>query len=111
MKNNSVIMKNSKFISVLILTMMTFGCSTMNSDFSCNATAVDRCMTIDQVNAMTEGKTKNYQSIKSVQTKVDPTRQRQKFTRIWIAPWTDSKGGKHQGELVYAPHSINEQVA
>lgn len=29
------------------------GCGTMNSDFSCNATAGDSCLTIEQVDAMT----------------------------------------------------------
>lgn len=29
------------------------GCSPMNSEFSCNATAGDSCMTIEQVDAMT----------------------------------------------------------
>ncbi|HHF7365624.1 TPA: conjugal transfer protein [Legionella bozemanae] len=39
------------FIS--ILTTLLTGCSTMNSNFSCNVTAGDSCLTIEQVDAMT----------------------------------------------------------
>ncbi|QDQ41172.1 TraV family lipoprotein (plasmid) [Legionella geestiana] len=44
-------MKAPLFIAVLagLLT----GCGTMNSNFSCNATAGDSCLTIEQVDAMT----------------------------------------------------------
>ena len=33
--------------------LLMSGCSPMNSEFSCNATASDSCMTIEQVDAMT----------------------------------------------------------
>ena len=36
-----------------ILLMLLTGCGTMNSNFSCNATAGDSCLTIEQVDAMT----------------------------------------------------------
>lgn len=36
-------------ISFLLLT----SCTTMNSEFSCNTTANDNCMTIEQIDAMT----------------------------------------------------------
>lgn len=36
-----------------ILLMHLTSCSTMNSNFSCNATAGDSCLTIEQVDAMT----------------------------------------------------------
>lgn len=36
----------------LIAVLLT-GCGTMNSNFSCNATAGDSCLTIEQVDAMT----------------------------------------------------------
>ncbi|HBD7476129.1 TPA: conjugal transfer protein [Legionella pneumophila] len=36
-----------------LLTLVLGGCGTMNSDFSCNATAGDSCLTIEQVDAMT----------------------------------------------------------
>jgi conjugal transfer pilus assembly protein TraV len=41
------------FIAVSITSCLISGCSPMNSEFSCNATASDSCMTIEQVDAMT----------------------------------------------------------
>ena len=38
---------------VSIAALVMSGCSPMNSEFSCNATAGDSCMTIEQVDAMT----------------------------------------------------------
>lgn len=43
-----------KTLFTLTLTaLFMIGCSPMNSEFSCNATAGDSCMTIEQVDAMT----------------------------------------------------------
>ncbi len=36
-----------------LLALLLTGCGTMNSNFSCNATAGDSCLTIEQVDAMT----------------------------------------------------------
>ncbi|MBJ16549.1 MAG: conjugal transfer protein [Legionellaceae bacterium] len=45
---------NTSKMSFIALTALTLtGCGTMNSDFSCNATAGDSCLTIEQVDAMT----------------------------------------------------------
>ncbi len=43
--------RKMSFIALISLTLT--GCGTMNSDFSCNATAGDSCLTIEQVDAMT----------------------------------------------------------
>jgi conjugal transfer pilus assembly protein TraV len=42
-------------ITMLILSLVFIltGCSTVNSSFSCNKTAGDTCLTIEQVDAMT----------------------------------------------------------
>lgn len=40
-------------ISISITGLLMSACSPMNSEFSCNATAGDSCMTIEQVDAMT----------------------------------------------------------
>lgn len=37
----------------LLLVITLSSCATMNSDFSCNATAKDSCLTIEQVDALT----------------------------------------------------------
>ena len=45
---------NTKKLSVVVMIVLTLtGCGTMNSNFSCNVTAGDSCLTIEQVDAMT----------------------------------------------------------
>lgn len=41
------------FITISTSALLMSACSPMNSEFSCNATASDSCMTIEQVDAMT----------------------------------------------------------
>ncbi|MCW8419990.1 MULTISPECIES: TraV family lipoprotein [Fluoribacter] len=42
-----------KMRTIALMTLTLTGCGTMNSNFSCNATAGDSCLTIEQVDAMT----------------------------------------------------------
>lgn len=42
-----------KFVAIGAVVILMSACSPMNSEFSCNATAGDSCMTIEQVDAMT----------------------------------------------------------
>ena len=44
---------NKRFLWLMVLAATLTGCGTMNSNFSCNATAGDSCLTIEQVDAMT----------------------------------------------------------
>ena len=46
-------MKHTLVVLMPIFSMFLTGCGTMNSNFSCNATAGDSCLTIEQVDAMT----------------------------------------------------------
>ncbi|SEG42198.1 conjugal transfer pilus assembly protein TraV [Legionella quinlivanii DSM 21216] len=46
-------MKLSIVVLMPMLSVLLTGCGTMNSNFSCNATAGDSCLTIEQVDAMT----------------------------------------------------------
>jgi conjugal transfer pilus assembly protein TraV len=41
-------------IFALLAVILISGCSTVNESFSCNKTAGDSCLTMDEVNAMTE---------------------------------------------------------
>lgn len=41
------------FLTLSTTALLMSACSPMNSEFSCNATANDSCMTIEQVDAMT----------------------------------------------------------
>lgn len=43
-------------VFTLITVLLSSGCSTVNESFSCNKTANDSCLTMDEVNAMTEDK-------------------------------------------------------
>lgn len=43
----------SAVVAISTISLFISACSTMNSEFSCNATAGDSCMTIEQVDAMT----------------------------------------------------------
>lgn len=45
-----------RLILTALFVLSITGCASMNEDFSCNQTATDSCLTIDQVNAMTEPK-------------------------------------------------------
>lgn len=44
---------NKRVLVSMMLAALLTGCGTMNSNFSCNATAGDSCLTIEQVDAMT----------------------------------------------------------
>jgi conjugal transfer pilus assembly protein TraV len=46
-------MKCPMFSLIPLMAVLLTGCGTMNSNFSCNATAGDSCLTIEQVDAMT----------------------------------------------------------
>jgi conjugal transfer pilus assembly protein TraV len=46
-------MNTRKMSGIALMSMWLAGCGTMNSNFSCNATAGDSCLTIEQVDAMT----------------------------------------------------------
>jgi conjugal transfer pilus assembly protein TraV len=43
---------NIRCLSILFVVFLT-GCGPINSNFSCNATAGDSCLTIEQVDSMT----------------------------------------------------------
>lgn len=101
-------MKNPTLFILLTLSSLLSSCSSMNSKFSCNATAGDNCLSMDEVNAMTEGKT-----IKIL----PPTRPRVRplikadVKRIWIAPHVDVQGRNHPSEYVYVPKHQEETTA
>ena len=46
-------MKIRKNRCIALISLTLTGCGTMNTNFSCNATAGDSCLTIEQVDAMT----------------------------------------------------------
>lgn len=46
-------MNTRKMSGIALISIALTGCGTMNSNFSCNATAGDSCLTIEQVDSMT----------------------------------------------------------
>lgn len=46
-------MNTRKMSLIALISLALTGCGTMNSNFSCNATAGDSCLTIEQVDSMT----------------------------------------------------------
>lgn len=94
-------MKKYRNVLILLVVGALSACSSMNSKFSCNVTAGDSCLSMDDVNAMTENPA-------PIRARPIPKNQhhpllKAQVKRVWIAPWSDSKGVKHQGELVYVP--------
>lgn len=92
-------------ISILLSTSLVTSCSSMNSSFSCNLTAGDSCMTMEEVNALTEGKTIHI--IRKIQIAPAPVLKTQN-RRIWIAPYIDSKGIKHDGAWMNVPEVLTK---
>lgn len=94
-------------LSLLLLS----ACSPMNTQFSCNATAGDHCLSIEEVNAMTESH-EEHAGIWRERVRVAPKNTRrssmksQQWTHntqtIWVAPWTDKQGVRHQDDTLYA---------
>ena len=77
-------------------------CAPINTDFSCNVTAGDKCMSIEEVNAMTEGHSTEAHRIKS-SSKHKSQRYGQEATQaIWLAPWVDSTGSLHTHDIMVA---------
>lgn len=87
-------------ICILAGSSLVVSCSSMNSKFSCNLTAGDSCMSIDEVNALTEGKTIHI--IRKTQIAPSPVIKTQ-IRRVWIAPFIDSRGIKHEGTWMNVP--------
>lgn len=84
----------------LLLTLFLSSCSTMNSDFSCDTTAGDSCLTIEEVDALTSfvepPKARMWQPKANSKLKAKCT----KCKTIYLPPWVDNSGIKHPGKHV-----------
>ena len=90
----------NKFFLLASSLIFLSSCSTMNSDFSCNTTAGDSCLTIEEVDAMTSfadpPKTRMWRPR-------PPANSRPKCRNcktIYLPPWADNNGIKHPGRFV-----------
>ena len=88
------------FVAISVAGLLMNACSPMNSEFSCNATAGDSCMTIEQVDAMTRyadgsrAQNAHYVSQQKQERHVHPY--------VWVAPQNDGR----LNELGAAQNSI-----
>ena len=87
------------FVGVVILNS---ACAPINTQFSCNATAGDRCLSIEEVNAMTEvDEVKKPTHVWRIPARHARLAHNSTQT-IWIAPWTDEKGILHTNDTLFA---------
>ena len=87
-------------LSLVGVVVLNSACAPINTQFSCNATADDRCLSIEEVNAMTE--------VDEAKKPIHVRRIHARHARlahtqtIWIAPWTDEKGIRHTNDTLFA---------
>lgn len=105
-------MNHTTKVFLLGLGLIQLGaCAPMNTQFSCNATAGDRCLSIEEVNAMTQSHEEHagiwrervhVRPMKNARTHSNPSRVASNAQTIWVAPWTDKQGVRHQDDTLYA---------
>lgn len=84
------------------------GCSAVNSTFSCNETASDRCLSIEQVDHMTRFADDYYASSqpskfggkKKVNSFKHRTQNQGSKELVWIAPWKDKFGVAYKAQTI-----------
>lgn len=96
----------------IIVCLLTTGCATMNSDFSCKVTAGDSCLTIEQVDAMTRfadsteyesRASKTIHKTRHIEKSIQPyLAEKDHEEPIWVASWKDQSGHLHQASKLYA---------
>lgn len=99
-------MKLSNLMIIGVFGLLS-GCSAVNSQFSCNETASDRCMTIEQVDKMTsfadDYNRAPYQSkfgSRQAASQKSAVDNKENTEIVWVAPWKDSKGHAHNEQVI-----------
>ena len=88
-------------LSLVGVVLLNSACAPINTQFSCNATAGDRCLSIEEVNAMTQlDEVKKTTHVRRIPT--NHTGLAHNSQTIWIAPWTDEKGILHTNDTLFA---------
>ena len=100
-------------LSFVGVVMLNSACAPINTQFSCNATAGDRCLSIEEVNAMTEvDEVKKPIHVRRIPARrvLSPNHAHLARTQtIWIAPWTDEQGMRHTNDTLFADASSSTQ--
>lgn len=92
----------TSYQSILVLAaLVSLSACSSTANFSCNATAGDTCLSLDEVNAMTESHVVHYPN-QAPQSPKPLIKAHMK--RIWVAPSAQHKG---QGQLVYVPERLD----
>lgn len=101
----------------LLITMAIFmfglsGCSPINTEFSCNATAGDKCLSIEEVYALSERAQKMHKKpILLCKTCVVSKRVHRSTQSIWVPPMVDTAGVQHPANVVIADINTREIIA
>lgn len=99
-------------ISMSILAIGLSACAPINTEFSCNATAGDKCMSIEEVYALSERPKKHIKRPAVVcKTCIAPRRLHRATQPIWVPPMVDSAGISHPANVVIADINTHEIIA
>lgn len=82
-----------KIVSIMGFMLTLSACAPINTQFSCNETARDKCLSFEEAYAMTEKVDKDVPLYGASSNKRDVNQQ-----TIWFAPWKDHEGKLHQGK-------------
>ncbi len=108
-----------KIIPAIALIVSVAGCTGMNGNFGCNATAGDSCSSVSEINAkadagyyanqnsasqpfsykQTNTSPGGYQGVTPLPG--EPVRFGERVQRIWLAPYQDSANNYHEPSYVY----------
>ena len=110
--------KSIFLVSLLVSTIFLTGCTSMNSQFDCNASSGGRCAPMNQINKMADygmfreaapqketgfTGTKNQNYGYPLNTFAGaPIRNSENVQQIWIGPYEDLNGNYHEPSYVYA---------
>lgn len=97
----------TNYLTVLFTVVSLLGlgaCAPINHEFSCNATTADHCLSIEEVNAMTDVEPPKRPSSQPVSQRPRSTHSTQ---TIWIAPWVDARGHRHPNDTLFARAASN----
>ena len=105
-----------KRLSILFMALPLTACmnisSPMNTEFSCNATAGDSCLNIEEVNEMTKIQPKETKKVSDCVVCIEQNRTNRKRTQsIWIPPMVDAKGQVRHASVVIADLDKNQIIA
>lgn len=89
-------------LSFLLGAVSLCSCAPINTDFSCNVTAGDKCMSIEEVNAMTESHGVETRHMKNSSKTYRQRAVRDATQTIWLAPWVDASGALHTHDVMVA---------